>query len=380
MDEENSGARLLAEISLYRRYVVEILLVVVLVSFTVNYLSAALFEILWPGAPGWWPYGLARWRWLQVGLAMLIVTIATALSLSFVIARQVRQARQIDILLPIVVSTQHVHIRYLPRYHATRRMEEALGRAKWEQSDGQKQFLDAWREGQSAGGRPLRGFALSCVYDLIECVLLEYIGRYGQETLGYQAQFLSGADFAPPVASPRKTSFAQLCGRLPHDNYFFEHDKQFPQRNFHLPAGVKLGALPLPREGLVAEDGDRPVKQMWLKGPYGTLTITPSQVWQRVPKHRQAGRILEKHFPEGPNTEVWGVLVRVALESRFQPWYFFWPPARDGLRHHVMWLTGLADYLQRRVDWNRYIATERGRALVRLEENVDRLLARREDL
>lgn len=351
------------------------LLVVVLVSFGVNYLSSALFEAFWPAPPAWWAHGAAAWRWIQVGLSVFVLLVVIAVSLSFVIAWQVRQARHVDILLPIVVSTQRVRVPSLHGYDVTRRARQALGHVNWEHSDGETIFRRAWRQGRGAGGRPLRGFALSCIYDLVEYALLTYIGRYGRETLGRQADFLPGADLVDRGSSHEKYRFPQLGGRLPVGNYFFQHDKQFTQRKFRLPSTVKLGASPLPKEGLVAEDGDRSVRQLWLKGRYGTLTISPSQNWRRASRHRQAARVLQKHFPGGPNTEVWGVFVRLALESRFRVWAFLWPPARTQLRHQVTWLTGLADYIERRADWSRFIATEKDRALVRMEEKLDRLLA-----
>jgi len=345
-----------------------LLITAVFLGLAVNYLSSILFEWLWLEDQ-------VGWRMFQVIVTLVVIIVSTVAGIYLVQEMVTEESVEFDVLLPFVIGPRDVNIPYLERYHPTRLAATPLALAFRREEDSLQRFRASWEAAQEdRNKRPLTGFAIDCTYDIIERLILHYVRRYGQITLGSKAKFALGADLAEPMSSQRRT-LAEIAETVLAENFIFRHD---PNKDwvFHFPLDVEIGVEPLPKKGFVAEDEGQPIRCLHLKSKgYGELTVTPSQIWRQPAQFSQTGRVLAKRLELRADEHLLPALLRVQLKTEFETWRFLWPPWRKELRSCVFWLMGLVDYLRNHLGWDVFLAIDRDRALIRLEEKVDTLAA-----
>ena len=346
-----------------------LLITAVLLGLAVNYLSSILFEWLWPEDQ-------IGWQWLQAIVALVVIVVSTVAGIYLVQEMVTEETVDLDVLLPYVIGPRDVNIPYLERYHPTRLAAAPLALSFRREEGSLQRFRVSWEASQQdRGRRPLTGFALGCTYDIVERLILQYVRGYGQITLGSKARFALGGDLAEPISGQRRT-LAEIAETVLAENFVFRHDPKSKDWVFHFPLDVEISVESLPKKGFVAEDEGQPIRRLRLKSKrYGELTITPSQIWRRPAQFSQTGRVLDKRLELNADEQLVAALLRVQLKTEFQTWRFLWPPWRKELRSRVFWLMGLVDYLCNHLGWDRFLAIDRERALIRLEEKVDALAA-----
>ena len=346
-----------------------LLITAVLLGLTVNYLSSILFEWLWPEDQ-------IGWQWLQAVVALVVIIVSTGAGIYFVQEMLTEETVDFDVLLPFVIGPRDVEVRYIKRYHPTRLIAAPLALAFRREEGSLERFRASWEASrEDRERRPLTGFALDCTYDIVERLILQYVRRYGQITLGSKAKFALGGDLAESISSQRCT-LAEIAQTVPAENFVFRHDPKSKDWVFHFPLDVAISVEPLPKKGFVAEDEGQPVRRLRFRSKrYGELTITPSQIWQQPAQFSQTVRVLAKRLELNADEHLLPALFRVQLKTKFQTWRFLWPPWRRELRTRVFWLMGLVDYLRNHLGWDIFLAIDRERALIRLEEKVDALAA-----
>ncbi len=346
-----------------------LLITAVFLGLAVNYLSSILFEWLWPEDQ-------IGWQWLQAIVALVVIVVSTGAGIYFVQEMVTEETVDFEVLVPFVIAPRDVKIPYLERYHPTRLAAAPLALAFRREEGSLERFRASWEASQQdRGRRPLTGFALDCTYDIVERLILQYVRRYGQLTLGGKAKFALGGDLAEPILSQRRT-LAEIAETILVQNFIFQHDPKFKDWVFRFPLNVDMSVEPLPTKGFVAEDGGQPIRCLRLRNKgYGELTITPSQIWRQPARYSQTGRVLAKRLELRGDEHSLPALFHVQLKIRFKNWRFLWPPWRRELRTHVFWLMGLVDYLRNHLGWDVFLVIDRERALIRLEEKVDALAA-----
>ena len=346
-----------------------LLITAVFLGLAVNYLSNILFEWLWPESR-------SNWQVLQAIIALAVIIASTGAGIYLVRETLTEETVDFDVLLPYVIGSRGIKIPYVERYHPTRLAAAPLALAFRREKESLQRFCASWEASQKdRGRRPLTGFALDCTYDVLERLILHYVREYGQITLGSKAKFALGGDLIEPISSQRCT-LGKIAETVLTENFVFRHDPQSKDWVFHFPLGVRMSVEPLPKRGFVAEDGGRPIRRLRLKSEgYGELTITPSQIWRQPARFSQTGRVLAKRIELHAGEQLVAALLRVRLKTEFKTWRFVWPPWRRELRARVFWLMGLADYLRNHLGWDTFLAIDRERALIRLEEKVDALAA-----
>jgi len=344
-----------------------LLITAVLLGLAVNYLSSILFEWFWPEDQ----IGL---QWLQAITALVVIVVSIGAGIYLVQEMLTEETVDFDVLLLYVIGPRGVKIPYVERYHPTRLAGAPLALAFRREEGSLQRFLASWEVSQEdRGRRPLTGFALACTYDIVERLILQYIRRYGQITLGSKAKFTLGGDLAEPVSGQRRT-LAEIAETVLAENFVFRHDPKSKDWVFHFPLDVEISVEPLPKKGFVAEDEGQPVRRLCLKSErYGELAITPSQIWRQPAQFTQTGRVLTKRLELHADEQLVAALIRVQLKTEFETWRFLWPPWRRELSARVFWLMGLVDYLCNHLGWDRFLLIDRDRALIRLEEKVDAL-------
>jgi hypothetical protein len=344
-----------------------LLITAVLLGLAVNYLSNILFEWLWPE-------GQIGWQVLQAILTLVVIVASAGAGIYLVQEMLTEETVDFDVLLPYVISPSDVTIPYIERYHPTRLAAAPLALAFRREEGSLQRFRASWEASQKdRERRPLTGFALDCTYNIVERLILQYVQRYGQITLGSKAKFALGSDLAEPISGQRRT-LAEIAKIVLAENLVFRHDPQSKDWVLHFPCDVEISVEPLPKRGFVAEDEGQPVRRLCLKNErYGELTITPSQIWREPAQFSQTGRVLAKRLELDAGEQLVAALVRVQLKTKFETWRFLWPPWRRKLRTHVLWLMGLVDYLRNHLGWDTFLVIDQERALIRLEEKVDAL-------
>jgi len=347
-----------------------LLITAVFLGLAVNYLSSILFEWLWPEDQ-------IGWQVFQAIVTLVVIIASAGVGVYFVQEMLTEETVDFDVLLPYVIGASAVNVPYVERYHPTRLAAAPLALAFRREEGSPQRFRASWEASQGdCGRRPLTGFALDCTYDIVERLILHYIRRYGQLTLGSKAKFALGSDLAEPISGQRRT-LAEIAETVLAENFVFRrHDSLSKDWLFHFPLDVEISVEPLPKKGFVAEDEGRPVRRLRLKTRrYGELTITPSQIWREPDRFSQTGRVLAKRIELTADEHLVAALLRVQLKTEFETWRFLWPPWRKELRTRVLWLMGLVDYLRNHLGWDRFLVIDRDRALIRLEEKVDALAA-----
>ncbi|HIC96036.1 TPA: hypothetical protein EYP12_05355 [Candidatus Bipolaricaulota bacterium] len=346
-----------------------LLITAVFLGLAVNYLSNILFEWLWLE-------GQIGWQIVQAIVASVVIIASTGAGIYLVREMLTEEIMNFNVLLPYIIGPSGVRIPYIERYHPMRLAAAPLALAFRREEGSLQRFRASWEASQKdRGRRPLTGFALDCTYDILERLILHYIREYSQITLGNKAKFALGGDLAEPISSQRCT-LGKIAETVLAENFVFRHDPQAKEWVFYFPLGVEMSVEPLPKKGFVVEDAGQPVRRLRLKSKgYGELTSTPSQIWRQPARFSQTGRVLEKRIELRGGEQLVAALIRVQLRMEFKTWRFVWPPWRRKLRARVFWLMGLADYLRNHLGWDTFLAIDRERALIRLEEKVDALAA-----
>jgi hypothetical protein len=366
MEEYGSGKQLLSELKQRSFSVIlsGLVLTAVLLGCGVNYLSSILFALLWK------PEGsLTTWQWIQLSAALAVIVVGLIYVAQLASYTRPSVERRFEVMLPFRVTTTNVTIPELPRYHPTREAAGALALAFRKDAEGkaQQMFLDSWNpEFVSGRSRRLKGFALDCLYDLVERLVLQYVNEFGQRTLGSNARFVPGGDLDDHVSAEKRT-LADLDPALV-TNYVISNDLQFSERKFLVPKGMRLGAETLPKKGFIEEDGGAAVSRLVLRSPYGTFAITPSQIWQHAPEYRRTGRILEKRLEH--SDQVTGFLIQMQMRVEFSQRFFLTPWSARGFENHFLWLVGLMDHLERRLAWSHFLETDNERMLVEMYDKA----------
>jgi hypothetical protein len=194
-----------------------LLITAVLLGLAVNYLSSILFDWLWPD-------DRIGWQVIQAIVTLAVIVASAGAGIYLLQEMLTEETVDFDVLLPYVIGPRDVKIPYVERYHPTRLAAAPLALAFRREEGGLQRFRASWEASQEdRGRRPLTGFALDCTYDIVERLILQYVRRYGQLTLGSKAKFALGSDLVEPIPSQRRT-LPEIAETVLAENSVFQHD------------------------------------------------------------------------------------------------------------------------------------------------------------
>ncbi len=194
-----------------RAVTLEIILLVGAIGVLLGVFSNAIFSILWePMFP----------HLSQIILIISILVLILSLIwkvLDSVYFQSIGEEKQIKILLPLLVTLDYLLVRELKSYDVTRVANEITKKVfRHEEYKGDKH---KFKEEFSSNSDPFRkGFVRNITLSLVQYLCLYYLGRAGEDSLGFSAPYHNGGYF--PSLNPQKEK-VQLDDSLKR-NYFID--------------------------------------------------------------------------------------------------------------------------------------------------------------
>jgi hypothetical protein len=211
------------------------------------------------------------------------------------------------------------------------------------------------------------------VYDLVELMVLSEIADHGNHVYEGTGNIRPGDDFLDvPTGMERRPWKDLYAGQ--RMNFLLRYDHQLDDRVFKVPVKTAISLHDLPRRYGVLQYSHEAVRQIVIRNPAGTCTITPSQIWRQV-QNRQAQRVLESYLNErtGPRVDL---DIRLAVEVKFNQWPFISPWPNRSLRFYQYWLLELQEQMVRHMDFDRFIASDYDRKTIETWRSVQALATR----
>lgn len=347
-----------------------LIVLVVLLALATNYFASILFSLFWDQSAN---FTIAGIQWLQIFVTGMIILFCLLIGIEMSSRDRVFTSLTIDFLIPIQHKADKIEIELIEHFHPSKNMRTLFASALHpiKHEDEWKAFASSFGK-QDGWRRDLHGLALTRIYELIIHVLISTLNRYGENSLGKSHQFFTGSDlYAAPsqVKKMKVTDFRN--GDLLENSVILTNDPNFFKQSFLMPQNVTPIVNQLERAGFIAEDDAAATYSLVLQSKYGTVGITPSQIWTQIHTFSQAGRILEKNLPEKKEWQAKGIVVAIKFSASFRRVPFLFMLKREKYEQTCRWMvSGLFEYFDRKLNWNRFIETDLDRKVVDMYEDV----------
>ncbi len=333
----------LEEIRRSRGELLALVLTTVTLGTILSVLASGLYDYLLihlPGQQQLWAFGL--------GMAATLALVGALVWLFY--ARGESQQVAIELQIPYhIPASGRATIAQRRSYQVTVHARRAFSRRYQEDSAGQKELVAAWQRAR-AQKTPFQKFIAEANAELVQCLALYVLHRYGEEALGPEAAYSWGSVEMPA----RKLKMDDLPTPLRH-NSFLRADQRAEEWTLWLPQDVQLELLP--------EEGLFPRWRLSHRR-YGHLELRWHPRLLASGQTSQAYRILTQRLRLSSRSQLYLIGTRLEAVARFR--WTFWP-ASDPFHD---WATGLLARLEEALDWKYFLATRADRLVADLDWKV----------
>lgn len=337
---------------------VQTIFLIGLIGILLGVFSNMIFSILWePKIPT-----LSQVAIMGSIFLLLVGLIWKALdSLYF---QHIGEEKEIKIVLPFLVTVDHFLVREIKSYDVTRvanevtkkifRREEYLH----EQKMIKKEFDDNSDPFQ-------QGLVRDITISLVQYLCLYYLGRSGEDSLGFSAPYHDGGYF--PSLNPNKEKV--LLDNSLKKNYFIEKEHGFKDK-FLLPFCIS------PYLSFSGNMAENEWSNIVFDSKYGNIDFSVSPYISNVrgkKTHRVATRRLINEKGIGSDMSFNSLIeIDVKIRAKLKGQWIF----KKEFRELADWLVYLFDYMKRHMDWEIYIEGETHRTLIDVDRKLDKILAK----
>lgn len=318
-------------------------LITVTLGTLLSVLANGLYDYLLiciPAHQQWWAFGL--------GVAVTLALVGMLVWLFY--ARGESQRVAIEFQTPYhIPASGRVTIAQRHSYQVTVHARRAFSRRYPEDSEVQRELAAAWQRAR-AQETSFQKFIAEANADLVQCLALYALHRYGEESLGPKAAYGWWGVEMPD----RKLKMDDLPIPLRH-NPFLRADQRAEEWTLLLPKDVELELLP--------EEGPFPRWRLRHRR-YGYMELRWHPHLSVSDERSQAYRILTQRLRLSSRSQLYVIGTRLEAAAYFR--WAFWS-ASDPFHD---WATGLLARLEEALDWEYFLATRADRLVADLDWKV----------
>lgn len=353
-----------------------LIILVILISLAINYLTSILFDVLWE-----YPYCLNQYlnfsssQWWQLIISLAIIFFGLGFGLYSSYADVSFISTIIDVIIPFHTKGDKIEIGLIRKYDPSNYMRTVFSRTIGlkDKKEDYDEFRDSFgnTEGKSC---QIHGIALTRVYELLYFCIIAALKKHGEKGLGKSKEFYTGGDFYKYQKSKNIKIKNIAKGSLISENYFFSTKSDFQIESITLPEQVTIKIRKLPKSGFIKQHDAGQIYAVILKSKFGKVRIVPSQIWSNVKHTSQAGNILQKSLPQESGWNSLGIIISVQLSAKFRraPFILFFN--REKYFQMCRWLVAeLFENFDRELNWNRFIETDIERKAVKIFDEIQKL-------
>ena len=333
----------LEEIRRSRGELLALVLTTVTLGTLLSVLSSGLYDYLLiylPGQQRFWAFGL--------GVTVTLALVGVLVWLFY--ARGESQRVTIELQIPYhLPASGRTTIARRRSYQVTVHARRAFSRRYQQGSEEQRELVAAWQRAR-AQEVPFQEFVAEADAELVQCLALYALHRYGEGSLGPEAAY----SWWGVEMLARKLKMDDLPTPL-RDNPFLRADQRAEEWTLLLPKDVELELLP--------EEGPFPRWRLRHRR-YGYVELHWHPLLSVSGETSQAYRILTQRLRLSRRSQLYVVGTRLEAVARFR--WTFWP-ASD-LFHD--WAAGLLARLEEALDWKYFLATRADRLVADLDWKV----------
>ncbi len=338
-----------------RNEIIRFIIGALILACMVNLLADACYERLRHGQPSN----------IFLGIIFAIIVVLIWLAISLVYARDKSRRLGIELVLPFWVTCHEAEIEGIPGY----RVLTACAQQVWAQVLGDKkgdlkEFCTAWHSSRS--DKPFPPIVWRRIYDLLQYIVVQYLARYGEETLEPTAWFRERSYLKDRIEGEEKR-FTNLPEGLKR-NYFLREQKPYMRSKFLLPKGLEIKQTNLVMHPLVGELFD-----ISLESQYGKVIIRILPYWSYVSEHDRAGKVFYKYIPKDRHSHLKLIKTRIRLTAEFE-WLRFWRIFGRGDENFYLWAMELFSFLEEELDWRHFARDDLSRIVAALSAQVKGML------
>ena len=332
-----------------RRVTGELFLVVFLIGILLGILSSFIYSFL-----NTLPY-ISQ---LIIIASSLVLTGCLAWkSLDTLYFRHIREEKPIKIIIPLLSTTDHLMARKIKGYDVTRVanvITKQVFRRKENEGDRSRIKEEFGQYTNPVQFQPSPTFLWHVTMSLVQLLFMHYLGKAGDDSLGPSAPY---HDVYFPVLNPEKKK-ASLDESF-KKNYFYEKSAVFKGGKVLTPFSASPGTM-----------SDREWFNIALYLKYGNIFFEVSPYLSRArgaKTLRTAGRRIEAEEGIGGGQGfTYLVEVNAKIKGEVKGFWIF----KKECREFADWVTFLFDYLERHMDWEKYLEGETHRTLVDIDRKL----------
>lgn len=333
----------LEEIRRSRGELLALVLTTVALGTLLSLLASGLYDYLLirlPAQQQLWAFGL--------GVAVTLALVAVLVWRFY--ARGESQQVAIEFQIPYhLPASGRATIAQCHPYQVTLHARRAFSRRYQQGSEEQKELVAAWQSAR-AEETSFQKFIAEANAQLVQCLALYALHRYGEESLGPRAAYSWWGVEMPA----RKLKMDDLPTPL-RDNPFLRADQRAEEWTLLLPKDVEPELLP--EEGLFPRWRLRHRR-------YGYVELRWHPRLSVSGERSQAYYILTQRLRLSRRSQLYVIGTRLEAVARFR--WTFWP-ASDPFHD---WATGLLARLEEALDWEYFLATRADRLVADLDWKV----------
>jgi hypothetical protein len=320
----------------------------------VNLLADACYERLQHGEPS------------NIFLGtILVITIGLIwLGIALVYARDKSRRLEIELVLPFWVTRDKAEIESIPGYRVlTACAQQVWAQVLGDKKEDLKEFCTAWHSQRD--DKPFPPIVWGRIYDLLQYIVVQYLARYGEETLEPTAWFRERGYLKDRIQEEKK-QFIDLPKGL-RENYFLHEQKPFMRSKFLLPKGLEIK-----QTNLVRHSSGKELFDISLESRYGKVIIRILPYWSYVREHDRAGKVFYKYIPKDKHSHLKLIKTRVRLMAEFE-WLRFWHIFGKGDENFYLWAMELFSFFEEELDWRYFAREDLSRMVAALRVEIEKI-------
>lgn len=342
-----------------RATTIEIVLLVGLIGLLIGIFSNAVFSILWE-----FKLPNLSQTIIMVSILLFIVSLVWK-ALDVLYFQHIGEEKSIQIILPFLVAIDYLLIREIKSYDVTRAANE-ITKMVFRREE-YKQERQKIKEDFDNNPNPFQqGLVKDVTMSLVQYLCLYYLGRAGEDSLGFSAPYHDGGYF--PNLNQKKEK-ASLDNSL-KNNYFIEKGYGIKDR-FLLPF---CNSPKLFLSDSAAKSG---CSNIVFGSKYGDIVFEVSPYISNA-RGKKTQRVVERRITgeEGIGTERtfdYLIEINVKIKAKLKGRWIF----KKEFRELADWIVYLFDYTEKHMDWEKYLEGETHRTLIDVDRKLDKLLEKK---
>lgn len=298
---------------------------------------------------------------IMIALFVLIASLVWKV-LDVLYFQHIGEEKQIKIIFPFLVNADHCLIREIKSYDVTRIANEITKQVfRREKYKEERQKIT---NNFDKNGNPFQeGLVIHITMSLVQYLCLYYLGRAGEDSLGFSAPYHDAGYF--PNLNPKKEKIS-IDDSL-KKNYFIERSDGL-KKNFLLPFGDS------PKLSLSDGAFENNNSNIVYTSKYGSINfeVLPYISNARGKKTQRVAerRIVEEETIKKKDTFNRLIEIDVMIKAKLRGQLVF----KKEFREFADWIVYLFDYIEKHMDWEQYLEGETHRTLVDIDRKLDMLI------